>query len=230
MREPATGSTTLRHNECLGLHDTLQCQYRDLSLAPLESYPEKDAMTNTTIKTAPFQISDAVALLRRTPAALDALLRGLPDVWVRGAEGADTWTPYDIVAHLTYTDHESWLPRIRLILEHGEQVPFQPFDRGGHKARLRGQSFDQLLDEFSQARRQSLATLEELRLTPADFERRGRHPRLGSMMLGSLLAAWPVHDLNHLHQLSRVMARQYAEPVGPWATFMGVLQCDAHGA
>jgi len=181
-------------------------------------------------KTAPFQVPDAVALLRRTPAALDALLRGLPDLWVRGTEGADTWSAYDIVAHLIYTDHESWLPRFRHILEHGEQVPFQPFDRGGHKAGLRGQSLDQLLDEFSQTRAQSLAALEALRLSPTDLERCGLHPRLGSISLGSVLAAWPVHDLNHIHQISRVMARQYAEPVGPWTSFMGVLNCDAHGA
>src|SRR4051812_8905479 len=189
-------------------------------------------MTNTDpmTRTPSFHLSEALALLRRTPAALDALLRGLPDLWIRGTEGPGTWTPYDIVAHLTYAEHESWLPRIRHILEHGEHVPFPPFDRAGHLARLHGQSFDQVLDEFAKARTESLAALDALRLTPSDFERCGRHPKLGAVTLGSVLAAWPVHDLNHLHQLSRVMARQYAEPVGPWATFVGALQCNAHGA
>lgn len=176
-----------------------------------------------------FQLADAVALLQRTPASLDALLRGLPDLWVRGTEGPDTWSPYDIVAHLTYAEHESWIRRIRHILEHGESVVFPPFNRAGHLDRMMGESFDQVLDGFARARAESLETLEALHLTPADYERRGLHPRLGPITLGSVLATWPVHDMTHLHQLSRVMARQYGEAVGPWAKFVGALQCNAHG-
>jgi len=201
-----------------------------LAIGPASQNSVFSRMTMTDSNAPAFHLPDVIALLRRTPASLDALLRGLPALWVRGTEGPDTWSAYDIVGHLIYTEHASWIPRIRHILDHGESVPLPPFDRAGHFARNRGQSLDQLLDEFAQARAESLTALEALGLTPAQFERRGLHPRLGSITLGSVVATWPVHDLNHLHQLSRVMARQYAAPVGPWASFVGALQCDAHGA
>jgi len=179
---------------------------------------------------ANFELSDAVALLRRTPASLDALLRDLPDLWTRGTEGPDTWSPYDIVGHLIHGEYTDWVPRARHIFEHGDSRPFTPFDRTAQFTESRGKSLDQLFDEFAVARTQSLATLESLNITPADLDRRGLHPKLGPVTLGNLLATWAAHDLTHLHQISRVMAVQYREAVGPWTGFLGVMQCTGHSA
>ena len=177
-----------------------------------------------------FQLSDAIALLRRTPASLDALLRGLPDLWTRGNEGPDTWSPYDIVGHLIHGEYTDWVPRARHIFEHGESRPFPPFDRTAQFTESRGKSLDQLLDELAAARNQSLATLNSLNITPADLNRRGLHPKLGPVSLGNLLATWTAHDLTHLHQISRVMALQYRNAVGPWTAFLGVMQCTGHSS
>ena len=177
-----------------------------------------------------FRLAEAVALLRRTPGALDALLRGLPDTWIRCNEGDKTWSPYDIVGHLIHGEHTDWIPRARHILEQGDAQPFPPFDRNAQFTESQGKSLELLLDEFAQARAESLATLERLNLTPADLDRPGRHPALGPVTLGQLLATWAIHDLTHLHQMSRVMAGRYADSVGPWSAFLGVLHCAGHGS
>lgn len=182
-------------------------------------------MTTTT-----FNLPDAVALLRRTPASLDALLRGLPDLWTRSNEGPDTWSAYDIVGHLIHGEYADWVPRARHIFEHGDSRPFPPFDRTAQFTESRGKSLDQLLDEFATARAQSLTTLESLNISSADLDRRGLHPKLGPVSLGNLLATWTAHDLTHLHQISRVMALQYRETVGPWTAFLGVMQCTGHSS
>lgn len=183
-----------------------------------------------TQPTPAFHLPDAVALLRRTPASLDALLRGLPDLWTRGTEGPDTWSPYDVVGHLIHGEHTDWIPRARHILEQGDSEPFRPFDREAQFTESRGKSLDQLLGEFAIARKQSLAALESLNIAPSDLDRRGLHPKLGSVTLRELLATWAAHDLTHLHQISRVMARQYIEAVGPWTAFLGVMQCTGHSS
>ena len=172
----------------------------------------------------------AVALLERTPAVLDGWLRGLPDVWTRGREGANTWNPVEIVAHLNHGERTDWIPRVRMILAHGETRPFDPFDRSGHEREVRARSLDQLLDDFASLRRENLRTLQGLDLQPQDLERVGLHPALGRVTLGELLAAWTVHDLTHLHQVSRVMAHQYRAAVGPWSAYLGVLQCAGHSS
>lgn len=177
-----------------------------------------------------FNLSHAVDLLRRTPAAFDALLRGLPDDWTRATEGPGTWSPYDILGHLIHGEHTDWVPRARHILAHGDSQPFPPFDRNAQFTESRGKCFHQLLDEFAHARAASLAALESLHLTPEDMARTGLHPRLGTVTMGNLLATWAAHDLTHLHQLSRVMAAQYREPVGPWTAFLGVMQCTGHSS
>jgi len=175
-----------------------------------------------------FRLPDAVVLLSRTPAALDALLRGLPDAWTRGNEGEGTWSAFDIVGHLIEGEHSDWIPRARIILESGESRPFAPFDRNAQLSRNRGKTLDQLLDEFAQARRESLASLTALNLKSEDLERRGTHPKFGPVTLSQLLATWTAHDLNHLHQLARVLAHQYRDAVGPWTAFLGVMHCEAH--
>jgi hypothetical protein len=187
-----------------------------------------------------FSLADAVAVLTRTPATLDALLRSLPEIWVRGNEGQtkdgrsdetnDTWSAFDIVGHLIVGERTDWMPRVQIILEHGEARPFDPFDRFAQAKESQGKSLEQLLDDFAQLRRENLAALKALNLQAEDFTRRGRHPALGVVTLSELLATWAVHDLTHLHQLSRVMAHQYRDAAGPWRAYLGVLHCDGHSA
>jgi hypothetical protein len=185
--------------------------------------------------TTEFSLSEATALLARTPATLDALLRGLPNGWVRATEGRtkdgkETWSPFDIVGHLIVGERTDWMPRARIILDHGEARPFDPFDRFAQAKESQGKSLEQLLDEFARVRKENLAALQALNLKPEDLARRGRHPELGLITLSELLATWAVHDLTHLHQLSRVMAHQYRDAVGPWEAYLGVLHCGGHGA
>jgi hypothetical protein len=175
-----------------------------------------------------FSLSEAIALLTRTPAVLNTLLRGLPDIWARSNEGKDSWSAFDIVGHLIVADRTDWMPRVRTILEHDESQPFDPFDRFAQMKESEGKSLEQLLDDFGHVRSESLAALQVLNLQSADLARRGTHPALGPVTLSELLATWAVHDLTHLHQLSRVMAYQYREAVGPWSAFLGVLKCSGH--
>ena len=179
---------------------------------------------------AEFSVAEAVAVLTRTPATLDALLRGLPDIWVRLNEGKDTWSAFDIMGHLIFGERTDWMPRLRIILEHGETRPFDPFDRFAQFKESQGKSLEQLLDDFARLRSENLATLQALNLRREDLTRRGRHPAFGVVTLEELLATWAVHDLNHLHQLSRVMAHQYRDAVGPWSAYLGVMRCDGHSA
>ncbi|HSY03487.1 MAG TPA: DinB family protein [Acidobacteriaceae bacterium] len=171
-----------------------------------------------------------IALLTRTPAALDALLRGLPDPWIRANEGENTWSAFDVVGHLIHCERTDWMPRARIILEFGETRPFDPFDRWGHVQAVEGKSVGELLDDLARERAANLDELRGWNLTDGDLAKRGRHPALGTITLGELLAAWAAHDLNHLHQIARVMAIQYREEVGPFRQYMGVMQCSAHGA
>ncbi len=177
-----------------------------------------------------FNLDHSIALLSRTPAALNALLRGLPDAWTACNEGEKTWTPTDIVAHYLYTEQVNWMPRARHILEHGESEPFPPFKRFGHLSGDAPKSLAQLLDEFAAARDASLTELRSRNLDANDLAKRGHHPALGPTTLAQLLSAWTVHDLTHLHQLTRVLAVQYVDAVGPFQKFLGVLQCDGHSA
>jgi hypothetical protein len=176
-----------------------------------------------------FSLAEVVAILTRTPATLDAMLRGLSDDWTRRNEGEKTWSAYDIVGHLIVGERTDWMPRVRMILEHGEARPFVPFDRFAQFKESQDRSLAQLLDDFAAARRESLISLDAVKLQSGDFSRRGKHPALGVVMLSQLLATWAVHDLNHLHQLARVMAHQYREQAGPWSAYLGVLHCAGHG-
>ena len=177
-----------------------------------------------------FSLADATAILSRTPATLNALLRGLPNVWVRGNEGQDTWSAFDIMGHLIVGERTDWIPRLRIILEHGEARQFDPFDRLAQFEESQGKSLDQLLDDFARLRRENLAALQTLNPQHEDWTRRGKHPSLGVVTLSELVATWAVHDLTHIHQLSRVMAHQYGNAVGPWSAYLGVLQCAGHSA
>jgi hypothetical protein len=182
-----------------------------------------------------FRMAEAIAVLTRTPATVSALLRGLPDAWVRcnegrSKDGQDTWSALDIVGHLIVGERTDWMPRVRILLENGEARPFDPFDRFAQLRESRDKSLEHLLDDFARLRKENLAALQALNLQPEDFTRRGRHPALGVVTLSELLATWVVHDLTHVHQLSRVMAYQYRDVVGPWSAYLGVLQCAGHSA
>jgi hypothetical protein len=177
-----------------------------------------------------FSLAEATAVLTRTPATLNALLRGLPNIWVHRNEGKDTWSAFDIVGHLIFGERTDWMPRARIILENDEARPFDPFDRFAQVKESQGKSLEQLLDDFARLRRENLAALQALNLQPEDLKRRGKHPALGVVTLSELLATWTVHDLTHVHQLSRVMAHQYCDEVGPWSAYLGVLKCAGHSA
>jgi hypothetical protein len=175
-------------------------------------------------------LSQTIALLERTPATLNALLRDLPEPWTASNEGADTWSAFDIVGHLIHGELTDWMPRARMIMTSGESRAFDRFDRLAQERASQGKSLAQLLDEFARLRSQNLTELREMNLKPQDLARRGLHPALGAVTLSQLVATWAAHDLTHLHQLSRVMAHQYREAVGPWSVYLGVLQCAGHSS
>lgn len=175
-------------------------------------------------------LDQTIAILSSTPASLNALLRDLPDAWTQQNEGGKTWNPFEIVGHLIHGELTDWMPRALIILEQGESRAFDRFDRLAHERDSHGKSLGQLLDEFARLRANNLRDLRALNLQPADFDRRGKHPELGVVTLSQLLATWAVHDLTHLHQISRVMAHQYQEAVGPWQAYLGVLHCTGHSA
>lgn len=175
-------------------------------------------------------LEHTISLLMRTPAALNALLRDLPEPWTLRNEGENTWSAFDIVGHLIHNERTNWMPRAKLLLQFGEGKNFESFDRFGHVRVTQGKSLGQLLDEFARLRSQNLQELRALNLREEDLERRGRHPSLGVVTLSQLLATWAAHDLTHLHQLARVMAYQYRDAVGPWRKYLGVMQCAGHSA
>jgi uncharacterized damage-inducible protein DinB len=170
-----------------------------------------------------FQPGHAREVLGRTPATLNALLRGLPDEWVVSNEGPDSWSPFDVLGHLIHGEETDWIPRAKIILEHGEARAFEPFDRFAMFEASRGRSVDELLDRFERLRVEGLRELDAMSLTPETLRRRGTHPELGAVTLGQLLSAWVVHDLSHVGQVVRVMARQYGEAVGPWRAYLPVV-------
>lgn len=171
----------------------------------------------------PVDVSEAVAILTRTPATLDALLRGLPEGWIQAHEGGESWSPFDVVGHLIHGDRADWLPRMRIILEHGEARPFEKFDRFAQFEGSKGRTLDSLLDEFAALRRSSLVDLAALGLTAGDLSRKGMHPALGTVTLGQLLATWVAHDLDHVVQVARVLGRQYSDEVGPWRAYLRII-------
>jgi hypothetical protein len=188
---------------------------------PFPSDANMAAPTDRTRRS--FVMEEAVAILARTPATLDALLRGLPDGWIVAHEGGETWSPFDVIGHLIQGERTDWVPRAKIILEHGEARAFDKFDRFAQVTVSQGRTLASLLDELAALRRENLGELAALRLTDADLDRRGRHPELGVVTLRQLLATWVAHDLDHVVQISRVLARQYSDEVGPWRAYLRVI-------
>ena len=171
----------------------------------------------------PFNLNDAVAVLERTPAGLTVLLSGLPETWIRSTEGEGTWSPYDVIGHLIHGERTDWIPRARHILA-GETRPFESFDRAAQFTESEGKSLGELLEMFADLRRENVAALVEMNLTEGDLERKGLHPELGDVTLRQLLATWVVHDLDHVAQIARTMAKVYGEATGPWTAYLSILR------
>lgn len=170
-----------------------------------------------------FQLAEGIAVLERTPATFRALLSGLPDAWTATNEGPDTFSPFDNVGHLIHGERTDWIPRARIILAQGANRRFEPYDRFAQVRESQGKSLADLLEEFARLRMENLATLREWQLSARELALEGEHPALGTVTLGQLLATWVAHDLGHLAQTARVMAKQYREAVGPWRTYLPVL-------
>jgi DinB superfamily len=171
-----------------------------------------------------FELAPAIEVLRRTPATLNSLLRDLPEPWLVQNEGVETWSPYDVIGHLIHGDETDWIPRAKIILEHGETRAFEPFDRVAMFEESEGKSINQLLDNFAQLRAENLGELQALNLTDDLLDKRGRHPELGVVTLRQLLSTWVVHDLGHVRQVVRVMSKQYRDAVGPWRAYLSILE------
>lgn len=167
--------------------------------------------------------ADIIAILRNTPDVLRALLRDLDARWITSNYGPDTFNPFDVVGHLIHGERTNWLPRIRMILEHGESRAFDAFDRYAMYEASKGSTIGELLDEFDSLRGDGLRELGAMNLTDADLDRRGTHPALGPVTLRQLLTTWPTHDLNHIHQIAKCMAWQCRDEIGPWRAYLGVL-------
>jgi len=172
---------------------------------------------------APPEVCEAVEILSRTPALLEAWLSGLSEPWLGAREGPDTYSPLDVVGHLLDNEETDWMPRLRIVLEHGPSRPFTPFERDAFRTRFADWPLERRLAAFAAARRANLDALSGLRLSAADLDRTGTHPALGVVTVRQLLAGWVVHDLTHLTQLARVMAKRYRDAVGPWRAYLGVL-------
>lgn len=170
-----------------------------------------------------FSLTEGIAVLERTPRVLRALLQDIPAAWTEGNEGADTWSPYVVVGHLIHGERADWIPRARIILAQGEHRRFQPFDRLAQFRESEGKSLAALLDEFADLRQQSLATLRQWNLTDEQLALEGEHPAFGAVTLTQLLSTWVAHDLSHLTQITRVMAKQYRDAVGPWRQYLSVM-------
>ena len=170
-----------------------------------------------------FKLSEALEVLERTPATLRALLDDVSKRWERGTEGPDTFSPFDNVGHLVDGEETDWMVRARIILAQGANRRFEPYDRFRHKLRAAGRTLHSLLEEFTRLRAENLTTLRSWNLTEAQLDLRGEHPGLGPVTLRQLLAAWVVHDLGHIAQVARVMAKQYRAEVGPWVQYLPVL-------
>jgi hypothetical protein len=170
-----------------------------------------------------FNLKEAIEVLERTPAVLVSLLGGLSDKWVYNNEGGEIWNLFDIVGHLIHGEKKDWIPRAKLILEYGEDKPFEPFDRLAQFKDSKGKTLNDLLEEFAKLRNENIDVLNKFNLSDNDFNKKGIHPEFGKVTLKQLLSTWAVHDLSHIRQISRVMAKQYKNEIGPWEKYLPVM-------
>lgn len=171
-----------------------------------------------------FNLDDAISVLTRTPSVLREMLQGLPSEWIKGNEGENTWSPYDVLGHLIHGERTDWIVRAKTILKEGEEKAFKPFDRFAQFTESQGKSLEELLDIFESLRQENIQILKEMKLNQQDLTKTGTHPELGKVQLKELLATWVAHDLDHIVQISRTMAKQYKEEVGPWCKYLSVMK------
>jgi len=171
-----------------------------------------------------FSLSKSIEILEHTPGVLIAMLENVSADWTSNNEGGDTWTVYDIVGHLIHGEKTDWIPRMEIILSDKPGKTFEPFDRLAQFEESKGKSLVQLLAEFKNLRQKNIENLRSKNLTGKDLEATGIHPTFGSVTLSQLISTWTVHDLNHIAQISRVMAKQYKAEVGPWVNYLSILQ------
>lgn len=171
-----------------------------------------------------FEINKSIEILERTPNVLKTLLSGISEEWLKSNEGENTWSPYEVVGHLIHGEKTDWIPRAKIILSDTENKTFEPFDRFAQEQEEPDQSIDRLLDTFQELRNENLATLKSFQLDFPKLNRKGIHPELGTVNLKELLSTWVVHDLGHIAQISRVMAKQYQGDVGAWKAYLGILK------
>lgn len=170
-----------------------------------------------------FTLDQAIQVLERTPATLGSLLAGLPGAWLSYQEDPEAWSPMTVIVHFIHNERTNWMPRARVILSDAEPREFPPFRQLPETGVPTERSIEDLLQEFAELRRESLAELHRLDLSPAHFERQARHPALGTVTLRQLLATWVVHDLNHLHQIAKTLSKRYRQAVGPWRQNLAIL-------
>jgi DinB superfamily len=170
-----------------------------------------------------YSIEDSIEILERTPSVLKSLLSGLPDNWVMSNEGPDTFSPYDVIGHLIHGEKTDWTARAKIILEFGLEKPFTPWNRFARYEESKGKTLLQLLDEFESVRIMNIEWFKSKTINEAELDKKGMHPALGAITLRNLLATWVVHDLTHIAQITRVMAKQYKEEMGPWPEFFRIL-------
>jgi hypothetical protein len=170
-----------------------------------------------------YDFNRSIEILERTPAVLTHLLQGINETWVMNNEGPDTFSPFDVVGHLIHGERTDWMERTSRILQHGTAMPFDKYDRFAQYEESKGKSINELLDTFASLRKQNLQALAALNLDASDLDKKGMHPALGEVTLKNLLATWVVHDLTHIAQITRVMAKQYKEEAGPWKEFFRIL-------
>ena len=171
-----------------------------------------------------FDLQKSIQILERTPKVLSDLLLGLDDEWTVNNEGAETWSPYDVIGHLLHGERNDWMVRTKIALQDEGEKKFAPFNRTAMFEESKGKTLAQLLDEFDIARRQNLDELKGLKLNDADLRKTAMHPAFGMVTLQQLLATWVAHDLSHIVQISRTMAKQYKEEVGPWKEYLSVMK------
>lgn len=171
-----------------------------------------------------FDLSKSILILERTPAVLNSLLGDLPNDWILPNEGKETWSPYDVIGHLVHGEKTDWISRAKIILSEGTDKSFKPFDRFAQFEESKGKSINQLLDDFNILRKNNLTELKSLNITEQQLQLEGRHPEFGVVTLRQLLSTWVAHDLGHIAQISRVMAKQYVDEVGPWKAYLGILK------
>lgn len=171
-----------------------------------------------------FNLAKSIEILERTPIVLEQMLSGLHTDWVMNNEGPDTWSPYDVLGHLIHGEKTDWIPRVKIILSDSNDKNFIPFDRFAQLTESKSKTITELLDEFKKLRNENLNYLRSLHLNEVELNKTGIHPAFGEISLQQLLATWAVHDLNHIAQIARVMAKQYEEAVGPWVKYLRVLQ------